>query len=307
MYQKMYWSIRNEGFRGPAAALLGQIDLALHDLAARRCQMPLHKYLGATRNKVKFYGSGGGTNYSRAELEKEIMYFMEAGTDCYKMKVGKDFGNNIQADIERVKFVRGLLGSTVKLAVDANQIWTNHQALEFVERCSGFDIAWIEEPVHSAAIDQIQEFCHNTPLQVSFGESERSSLVFPALLQAGVGHFQPVPTHLAGVREWMNVRDLAASNNIALSSGGYSLFTSALVVTGTEDCHVEYLHTLMKGLESYFSVMPVVKGGMFELPDDVAGLPVRVDWNYCERKNKIFRTRTWTSVNTGHYIPVVSV
>jgi hypothetical protein len=28
----MYWSIRNEGFRGPAAALLGQIDIALHDL-----------------------------------------------------------------------------------------------------------------------------------------------------------------------------------------------------------------------------------------------------------------------------------
>src|SRR5690606_4908710 len=30
MYERMYWAIRNEGFRGPAAALLGQVDIALH-------------------------------------------------------------------------------------------------------------------------------------------------------------------------------------------------------------------------------------------------------------------------------------
>ena len=59
IYPKLYWSIRNEGFRGPASALLGQVDLALHDLAARRHQLPLHTYLNATRNSVKFYGSGG--------------------------------------------------------------------------------------------------------------------------------------------------------------------------------------------------------------------------------------------------------
>ena len=33
LYPQLYWSIRNEGFRGQAAAILGQLDMALYDLA----------------------------------------------------------------------------------------------------------------------------------------------------------------------------------------------------------------------------------------------------------------------------------
>ena len=36
LYPRLYWSIRNEGFRGQASAVLGQVDMALYDLAARR-------------------------------------------------------------------------------------------------------------------------------------------------------------------------------------------------------------------------------------------------------------------------------
>ena len=128
LYQRLYWSIRNEGYRGPAAAILGQVDLALHDLAAKRNSLPLHKYLGGATDSVKFYGSGGGTNYSFQDLETEVAYFINAGADCYKMKVGKAFGTNMEEDVRRVKFVKGLLGNQVKLAVDANQIWTCEQA-----------------------------------------------------------------------------------------------------------------------------------------------------------------------------------
>jgi L-alanine-DL-glutamate epimerase-like enolase superfamily enzyme len=121
LYPQLYWSIRNEGFRGQASALLGQIDLALYDLAARRHKVPLHKYLNAERNCARFYGSGGGTNYSLKELETELSVFLEAGADCYKMKVGKDFGAKMKEDVERVKFVRQLMGKDIKLAVDANK------------------------------------------------------------------------------------------------------------------------------------------------------------------------------------------
>ncbi len=119
LYYKMYWSIRNEGFRGPASALLGQIDLALHDLGARRKKLPLHQYLNSTRDKVKVYGSGGGVNYSLEELENEIEFFLNAGVDCYKMKVGKEFGTKMNEDVERVKFVRSLLGKNLNNSAKA--------------------------------------------------------------------------------------------------------------------------------------------------------------------------------------------
>lgn len=306
LHQRMYWSIRNEGFRGPAAALLGQIDIALHDLAARKAMLPLHRYLGAERNEVKVYGSGGGTNYSFEELETEAAYFLNAGVDCYKMKVGKDFGTKMDEDVARVKFVRSLLGKDVRLAVDANQVWTCEQALRFIDLTAAENIAWFEEPVHSADYAQIEKLCSSTPVKISFGESERTSRMFPSLVNIGVRHLQPVPTHLGGVGEWMDVKDLAIQANIDFSSGGYSLFTSSLMATAPQDYEVEYLYAIMFGLEQYFSVRPEWKNGCFILPE-IDGSPVRIDWGYNLRANKIIRTQQWQQNEVKEYLPSVSM
>jgi len=306
MYYRMYWSIRNEGFRGQAAALLGQVDVALHDLAARRKGLPLHQYLNASKNQVKVYGSGGGANYSLKELEAEVSIFLSAGVDCYKMKVGKDFGTKMKEDVDRVKFVRSLLGKQVRLAVDANQIWNCEQARQFIDLTGNENLAWFEEPIHSASIDQIAHLCKSTTSKIAYGESERSTLVFPALVDAGVRHLQPVPTQINGVKGWMETRDLAAKEGIEFSSGGYSWFTASFIASATEDCQVEYLYSLMAGLEEYFSVYPKLKNGMFEL-SDIEGLSVRIDWDYCQRKDLIAGFYSWKSSQVAQYRPVVNM
>ncbi|NLR62567.1 mandelate racemase/muconate lactonizing enzyme family protein [Chitinophaga polysaccharea] len=306
LYTRLYWSIRNEGFRGAAAAMLGQVDIALHDLAARRAGMPLHRYLGATRDAVKMYGSGGGTNYTLQQLETEMRVFLDAGADCYKMKIGKDFGSRLAEDVERVKFARSFLGPQVKLAVDVNQVWSAEQALRFLDATGAQDIAWLEEPVHSAAVDQIRVLCSQSPVPIAFGESERTSKVFPTLLEMGVRHLQPVPTQIAGVREWMEARDLAASAQVDFSSGGYSLHTAGLMTTAHPDCRVEYLYSIMHGLEQYFSVKPEWKQGTFILPD-IPGIPVRIDWEYWNRAGKVIRSAHWNATEVNAYRPNVTL
>lgn len=306
LYHRLYWSIRNEGFRGAASALLGQIDMALHDLAARRAKMPLHRYLNAERDAVKVYGSGGGTNYSLKELETEITYFLESGVECYKMKVGKDFGKRMMEDVDRVKFVRSLLGKNVSLAVDANQIWSCEQALHFIDLTASENLAWFEEPVHSADYEQIGKLCGSTDLKISYGESERTSKMFSTLVNVGVKHLQPVPNQITGVKEWMEVRDLAIADKIDFSSGGYSLYTSALVAASPEHFRVEYLHTIMYGLEQYFMVKPNWKNGSFILPD-IEGTPVRIDWDYWSNANKVVRCHNWSKMNVMEYRPTVSI
>ncbi len=306
LFYRLYWSIRNEGYRGQAAALLGQVDLALHDLAARRQNLPLHTYLGATRNSVKMYGSGGGTNYSLGQLEAEVGCFLDSGADCYKMKVGKDFGTRMDEDVERVRFVKSLVGNKMQLAVDANQIWNCDQALQFLDKVGAENLAWFEEPVHSAAFDQIERLCNLTSVKISYGESERTSKTFPALVNLGVRHLQPVPTQFAGVKEWMQVRDLANQCNVDFSSGGYSLYTASLMATAHPDCRVEYLHAIMHGLEQYFSVRPVSRCGQFILPDN-AGIGVRINWDYCWKEDKIIQQYAWARKNVREYSPVVSM
>lgn len=306
LYQQLYWSIRNEGFRGQASALLGQVDLALHDLAARRHKVPMHRYLNAKRNEVKFYGSGGGTNYSLKELETELNIFLKAGADCYKMKVGKDFGSKMKEDVERVKFVRQLIGKEIELVVDANQIWTYEQALQFIDMAGGEDLAWFEEPVHSAALDQIEKLCSSTTVVISYGESERTSRTFPALVNAGVRHLQPVPTQIGGVKEWMDVRDLARRTGARFSSGGYSLFTASLMASAHESCEVEYLYDIMQGLEKYFYIRPEWRDGKFILPES-EGMGVQVDWELCTRAGKIVFDKSWSRKDVKRYAALVSI
>lgn len=306
LYPMLYWSIRNEGFRGQASALLGQLDMALYDLAARRKQLPLYKYLNADRNYVKMYGSGGGTNYTYKELETEIACFLDKGVDTIKMKVGKDFGTKMAEDVERVKFVRRFLGKDIKLALDANQVWSYEEALKFVHLVEGENIAWLEEPIHSAAYVEIEQLCKRSAIEIAYGESERSAKMFPALVNAGVSHLQPVPTLLGSMKEWMAVRDLALHAGSGFSSGGYTLYTASLMASAPEHWQVEYLYTIMQGLNDYFEVYPSWTDGRFVFPE-THGLPLRIDWDYWTAKHKIIMSWDWTQKKIAAYTPTVTM
>jgi L-alanine-DL-glutamate epimerase-like enolase superfamily enzyme len=210
----------------------------------------------------------------------------------------------MKEDIEKVKFVRRLIGNDAKLAVDANQIWSVKEALDFIDAIGQENIAWFEEPVHSATLTDIEQLCKESPVSIAFGESERSGKVFPALVKAGVSHLQPIPNYLSSIKEWMEVKDLAIKHQIEFSSGGYSLYTSTLMTTAPEKFRVEYLFTLMSVLEPYFSVHPTLEKGRFVLPD-IEGLPIRIDWDYWERKNKVVAKKSWTAKESIKYRPSV--
>jgi L-alanine-DL-glutamate epimerase-like enolase superfamily enzyme len=122
----------------------------------------------------------------------------------------------------------------------------------------------------------------------------------------GVGHLQPVPTQIGGVKEWMEVRDLAQNSGIQFSSGGYSWFTASMMASAHEACQVEYLYAIIHGLEKYFYVKPELKNGMFILPDH-EGIGVQVDWDFCTRANKIIFQKSWSRKDVKCYSPLVSI
>jgi L-alanine-DL-glutamate epimerase-like enolase superfamily enzyme len=69
----MLHSIRNLGRPGICAMAISAVDTALWDLKARLFDVPLVTLLGQVRNELPIYGSGGFTNYSDEQLEKQLL------------------------------------------------------------------------------------------------------------------------------------------------------------------------------------------------------------------------------------------
>ena len=60
--------IRNLGRPGVVSMAISAVDIALWDLKARLLNLPLVTLLGAVRDSVSIYGSGGFTSYTDEQL-----------------------------------------------------------------------------------------------------------------------------------------------------------------------------------------------------------------------------------------------
>ncbi len=277
-WHRIWWMLRNLGHRNPAVTgSVAGLDMAMRDILSQRAKQPWHRHNGATRDSVPVYGSGGGTNRTVDQLVAEMRDFVSGGYRTVKMKVGKDFGSRMDEDVERVRAVREAIGNDVALAVDANQIWSAAQAHAFATRIAHLNIAWFEEPVHSADRQALRELCPACPIPVAMGESENHWLGFRDLSECGVQHLQPSPHGIPGYARWREALAFAERGGAYWTAGGFSNLTAMYVATRPAGT-VEYLRSIIGHLATCWSVKPAIAGGEIHLPQ-TPGLPVAVDWD----------------------------
>jgi L-alanine-DL-glutamate epimerase-like enolase superfamily enzyme len=72
-WQKMVHATRNLGRPGIVSMAISAVDIALWDLKARILKLPLVKLLGAVRDGIAVYGSGGFTSYSDEQLRNQFL------------------------------------------------------------------------------------------------------------------------------------------------------------------------------------------------------------------------------------------
>jgi L-alanine-DL-glutamate epimerase-like enolase superfamily enzyme len=112
----MVWAIRNLGWPGVASMAIAAVDAALWDLKARLLDLPLVTLLGAVREGVPVYGSGGFTSYPVAQLREQLGSWVGEGIPRVKMKIGR----HPTGDLARVCAARQAIGAAAELFVDAN-------------------------------------------------------------------------------------------------------------------------------------------------------------------------------------------
>ena len=129
------------------------VDVALHDLAARRAGVPLAVLLGGESGDVPTDVSTDVTVAAgdAARLAAAARDRVADGFTALKLKVGTDAAT----DVARVRAVRSAVGPSVVIRLDANQGWTPDQAIRVIRALedAGAGVELVEQPVPATDLD----------------------------------------------------------------------------------------------------------------------------------------------------------
>jgi L-fuconate dehydratase len=217
--------------------------------------------------------SAGWLGYSDDKVRQLVREGMAAGWSHFKMKVGRDRGD----DIRRAAIIREEIGPERTLMMDANQIWDVDQAIEWMKPLAKFDPWWIEEPTSPDDVLGHARIAQAVaPIGVATGEACQNRVIFKQLLQANAISFCQIDScRLAGVNEVLAVILMAAKFGVPVCphAGGVglceyvqhlALFDYIAVSASLEDRIVEYVDHL----HEHF-VYPVrMKNGRYMPPLD---------------------------------------
>jgi L-alanine-DL-glutamate epimerase-like enolase superfamily enzyme len=263
----MVGSIRNIGRPGVASHAIAAVDVALWDLKARLLDLPAVEVLGAGRESVPVYGSGGFTSMSLDALHEQLAGWVEQGITRVKMKVGRDPG----ADEERVRTARKAIGDSAELFVDANGAYTRKQALEMASVFSNYGVTWFEEPVTSDDLEGLRLVRDRAAagMEIAAGEYGYDAPYFRRMLETGaVDVLQVDATRCAGITGFLQVDALCHSHTIPLSAHTAPSIHAHVACAAQSTRHIEYFHDHVRVEDLLFEGVLQPVGG--ELVPDVS-------------------------------------
>jgi D-galactarolactone cycloisomerase len=173
------------GEPGPFAQVMGAIDQALWDMAARRQGVPLWQLLAVTPDagpRVRVYASGLGPDRVAGTAQAK----KAEGYTAFKFKVG--FGT--ARDLANFEAIRGALGKDAVVMVDANQAWTPGTAAPRIAELAPWNPFWVEEPLAAdeSAADW-QALARECGVPLAAGENLRGLDAFDEALTSGYLRF----------------------------------------------------------------------------------------------------------------------
>ncbi len=217
LWTKMQMAVRNLGNRGIAAMALSAIDNALWDLRAKLLKVALVQLLGAARDSIPAYGSGGFTSYDDHQLQSQLGGWAEKGFLFVKMKIGTHPGD----DPRRVQVARKAIGDKVALFVDANGAYAAKQAIYLAQIFHESNVTWFEEPVSSDDLSGLHFIRGHVPapMEVAAGEYGYTVPYFENMVAAeSVDVLQADATRAQGITGFLGAASVCEAHNMALSA-----------------------------------------------------------------------------------------
>ncbi|KXX81542.1 L-galactonate dehydratase [Madurella mycetomatis] len=217
--------------------------------------------------------SAGWLGYSEPKMRALLHTAAAQGYKHFKVKVG----GGVELDKWRLGIARDVIGydNGYVLMVDANQVWSVPEAIEYMKQLAEFRPWFIEEPTspddilgHKAVRDALRPY----GIGVATGEMCQNRVIFKQLLMAGaIDVCQIDACRMGGVNEVLSVLLMAKKYGVPIvpHSGGVGLpeYTQHLstidylVVSGKKSIleYVDHLH-------EHFLHPSVIKDGFYQTP-----------------------------------------
>ena len=242
--QAMVRAVRNVGRPGLVSYAISAVETALWDLKGTLLGLPVCSLLGAVRDTVPVYGSGGFTTYddaaARAQLER---WTGDLGIPRVKIKIGESWGTAQARDLARIAFARNVIGQEAELYVDANGGYTRKQAVRMARAMAEHDVTWFEEPVSSDDLDGLREVRDQVDPDITAGEYGYDLTYFARMVDAqAVDCLQVDVTRCGGITEWLRAAAVAAARGLQVSGHCAPNLHAHVAAAVPNFRHLEYFH-----------------------------------------------------------------
>lgn len=134
-----------------ASSTLAMVDMALHDILARKAKLPLYQLLGGFRDEIPTSITIGILPLK--ETIAQATYYLKKGFSIIKLKGGL----SLSEDVEKVKMMREKLGQDFLLRFDANQGYSPRESIDFLNQTKNANIEILEQPTSPKKEFQLEQ------------------------------------------------------------------------------------------------------------------------------------------------------
>ncbi len=207
--------LASHGMGAATAMALSGIDMALWDIRAQSCGLPLYRLLGGANRPIKAYAGGIALGWQEpGQLAEEALRHVGAGYRALKLRVG----DTPVRDIARAQAVRKAVGAEVEILVDANTAYSLDDVRRVMPAFEEAAVAWLEEPFapHDRRAYKAASALGRVPLAA--GENHYTRFEFATLLDDGAVSFvQPDLSKTGGLTDRLRIAAMAGAHKISVN------------------------------------------------------------------------------------------
>lgn len=169
--------IMDQYFKGNTS-IKAAIDMACYDIAAKKMNVPLYKFLGGSDGTIDTDVTLGIDTPEK--MAAKALEWKAAGFKELKIKLGED----IATDYKRMAAIREAVGPQMILRIDANQGWNVKDSIQIADRLQILHIDLIEQPVKDWDFDGLARIRQATSIPIVADESCHSPMDAVKLVHA---------------------------------------------------------------------------------------------------------------------------